>query len=458
MDLLGVGENLQDQLNTSLVVSIDTPASGTRTVTFASVSDIFGPSSKSIAAPIKVQVPHYVEASAIGTNGGMDKDVLEKLYNLLYDLMFKKRVEATEFVFILESPHQIHTGYWGLLPFARGSSACTEQTRILDIAGTVLSNTPGDRGRPEISRNALIQLLLESIPEERIRWGTKVVDITPANCSRSKGKGRIRFTDTSIATASISEESYDLIVGADGAWSRTRASIPSAPKPIYSGVCYMTMYLPISREKHPDLDKMIGGGTFAVCGDNKLLLAQRAIHGTLRVCLFLYSKCQAAVRKELLMSMHNHNTGPYPLLNPDDLVTSLPSNPKALQELLLTHDDFFASWSEDIKRLLRIALESQAADAEIITTPMYMLPLVPYPGVNVAMADSLDLAEKLERLQLAAVSSSASTLAAIFADKLEGALSAYERTPYTRAKDAMELTWRNLCLSFIALHEVYMQV
>ncbi|CBF82286.1 hypothetical protein AN9224.2 [Aspergillus nidulans FGSC A4] len=360
----------------------------------------------------------------------------------------------------------------GLYPqFLEVQSACTEQTRILDITGTVLSDTTGDGERPEISRNALIQLLLESIPEERIRWNTKVLDITPANCSRSKGKECLRFTDTSIATTPISEEIYDLIVGADGAWSRIRAAIPNAPKPIYSGVCYMTMYLRISREQYPDMDNMIGSGTFAVVGDNKLLLAQRAIHGTLRVCLFLHSKCLAAVRKELLASMHNHNTGPCPLLNPDDLINSLPSNPKTLQELLLTHDDFFASWSEDIKRLLRIAFESQVADAEIITRPMYMLPLVPYPyahqrgialvgdaaslmtpfagrGVNVAMADSLDLAEELERLHLVTVSSSASTPAAIFADKLEGALSAYERTAYTRAKDAMELTWRNLCLSF----------
>ncbi|XRM40069.1 hypothetical protein ABZX51_003392 [Aspergillus tubingensis] len=121
IDLPSVGENLQDQLNTSLVVSTDTPVSGTRTVAFATVADIFGPTSESIAARVKAQLPQYAEATANGTNGGMEKDVLEKLYNLQYDLMFKKRVPVAEFVFILESPHQIHTGYWGLLPFARGS-------------------------------------------------------------------------------------------------------------------------------------------------------------------------------------------------------------------------------------------------------------------------------------------------------------------------------------------------
>jgi 2-polyprenyl-6-methoxyphenol hydroxylase-like FAD-dependent oxidoreductase len=356
--------------------------------------------------------------------------------------------------------------------FLQVESVCTEQTRIINMAGTVLSDTTGDGGRPEISRNALIQLLLESIPEERIRWGTKVLNVAPADCSRGKGKGCIRFTENAnTATASTSEESYDLIVGADGAWSRTRAAIPNAPKPIYSGVCYITMYFPISPERHPGLDKMIGGGTFAVCGDNKLLLAQRAVQNTVRVCLFLHSKCQAAVRKELLSSTHNHNTGPDPLLSPDNLVTSLPSNPKKLQELLLTHDDFFASWSEDIKRLLSKALESQPTDATIITKPMYMLPLAPYPyahqrgialvgdaaslmtpfagrGVNLAMVDSLDLAEELEHLQLAAAHSSGSTPAAIFADSLDEALSAYERTACARAKEAMELTWRNLCFSY----------
>ncbi|KAL3479837.1 hypothetical protein BJX99DRAFT_244731 [Aspergillus californicus] len=333
---------------------------------------------------------------------------------------------------------------------------CSEQTRILDTTGSVLSDTPGDGRRPEISRNQLIQLLLVSIPEKRIRWGTKVVTIS--------GNGSFTTTTTTTTTA-VTSERYDVIVGADGAWSHTRAAIPNAPQPIYSGVCYMTMYLPSLRRTHPDLDTMIGGGTFAVCGKNKLLLAQRAIGGTARVCLFLHSKCQAAMQP----STHDHTAGPDPLLSPDCLVGSLPCNPRALQEILLTHDDFFVAWSDGIKRLLRVALESQPADGTITTKPMHMLPLAPClaghqcgialvgdaaslmtpfagKGVNVAMADSLDLAEALEGL--VSETPPAPAPGHTFADRLDGALRAYERVAHPRAQDAMELTWRNLCDSY----------
>ena len=112
---------MQDQLNTSLVVSTDTPVSGTRSVAFASVSDIFGPSTESVAASIKSQLPQYADITANGTNGAMSKEMLESLFNLQYDLMFNKHIPVSEFVFILDDPHKIHTGYWGLLPFARGN-------------------------------------------------------------------------------------------------------------------------------------------------------------------------------------------------------------------------------------------------------------------------------------------------------------------------------------------------
>lgn len=80
------GENLQDQLNVSLIVSTDTPALGTRTVALASISDIFGLLNKSIAAQIKVQVPQYTKTTTNRANGGIDKNVLKKLYYLLYNL------------------------------------------------------------------------------------------------------------------------------------------------------------------------------------------------------------------------------------------------------------------------------------------------------------------------------------------------------------------------------------
>ncbi|KAF9893887.1 hypothetical protein FE257_010057 [Aspergillus nanangensis] len=363
----------------------------------------------------------------------------------------------------------------GLYPqFQQIQSGCTEQTKVLDKHGKVLFDEMG-QGHPEISRNALTQLLLSSVPAQCIRWGTKVLSITPSGGDSSlESKPTVEFQDkktTLPASETTSSETYDLIVGADGAWSRTRATIPSAPKPIYSGVCYITMYLPRLADRYPELEKLIGGGTFAVCGDHKLVLAQRACHGTARVCLFLHSKCQtaaAAAQKEKLSSSvdHDDTTGPNPLVTADHLLSTLPSNPQSLRKFLLTNEEFFASWSEDIKHLLSVACEVQPADFEVDKEQMHMLPLAPYPhphmrgialvgdaahlmtpfagmGVNVAMQDSLRLAEALERMMVGGGMSSGTV-----GDVLDDALVAYEEKVHPEAKKAMDLTWLNLVRSY----------
>jgi 2-polyprenyl-6-methoxyphenol hydroxylase and related FAD-dependent oxidoreductases len=260
-------------------------------------------------------------------------------------------------------------------------------------------------------------------------------------------------------------ETFDLIVGADGAWSRARAAIPSTPQPIYSGVCYITLFLPRLTEKYPELDQLIGGGTFAVCEDEKLLLAQRTVGGTARVCFFLHSKCQPAVKRALQSSGHDDRIGPSPILDANSLPLTLPTRPEELQKFLLTNYDFFASWSDEIKHLLTVTLNEQPADAEIVAYPMHMLPLTPYPhthmrgivlvgdaahlmtpfagkGVNIAMADSLSLAEQLEYLAVGR----SSTMSLY--DALDEAIVGYEEVAHPRAEKAMNLTWHNLLLSY----------
>jgi 2-polyprenyl-6-methoxyphenol hydroxylase-like FAD-dependent oxidoreductase len=349
----------------------------------------------------------------------------------------------------------------GLYPqFLEIESDCTQQSKVLDKNGKILFDHV-TQGQPEISRNALTQLLLSSVPVDRIRWNTKVLAVTAAD--RSSGQCTVVSQETTASTST--SETFDLIVGADGAWSRARAAIPSAPQPVYSGVCYITLYLPRLTEDYPELDQLIGGGTLAICGDGKLLLAQRTVRGTARVCLFLHSKCQPAMQRALQSSGHDDRVGPNPILDANSLLSTLPTRPEDLRELLLTNDDYFASWSDDIKHLLMVTLKEQPVDAEIVAHPMHMLPLAPYPhthmrgivmvgdaahlmtpfagkGVNVAMADSLSLAEQLEYLAVGR----SSTMS--FQDALDEALVGYEEVAHPRAKKAMNLTWHNLLLSY----------
>ncbi|KAE8372289.1 putative glucose oxidase [Aspergillus bertholletiae] len=121
VNLPSVGENLQDQLNTSIVVSTKTPVTGTRSVAFASASDIFGSSLQSVAASIRSQLAQYADIAASGSSGAMRKEDLLRMFEVQHDLIFGQDVPVAEFVFILDSATTIHTGYWGLLPFARGN-------------------------------------------------------------------------------------------------------------------------------------------------------------------------------------------------------------------------------------------------------------------------------------------------------------------------------------------------
>lgn len=348
----------------------------------------------------------------------------------------------------------------GLYPqFLNIESDCTQQSKVIDKHGTVLFDHSTE-GQPEISRNALTQVLLSSVPDDRIRWDTKVLAATAADCSG--GQGTVVFQHTAASTSM--SETFDLIVGADGAWSRVRGAIPSAPQPVYSGVCYITLYLPRLTD-YPDLANLIGGGTLAVCGDKKLILAQRTVRDTARVCFFLHSECQPAVQRALQSSGHDDRLGPNPILDANRLLSTIPSRPGELRELFLTSEDYFASWSDDIKHLVMVTLQQQAADTEIVALPMHMLPLTPNPpphmrgialvgdaahlmtpfagkGVNIAMADSLSLTKQLENLMTALPST------VCFQDALDKALAAYEEVAHPRAKKAMNLTWHNLLLSY----------
>jgi 2-polyprenyl-6-methoxyphenol hydroxylase-like FAD-dependent oxidoreductase len=133
--------------------------------------------------------------------------------------------------------------------FSEIKSQCTEQTKIWDKNGNVLMDDEGE-GRLEISRNVLTDLLLSRVPTERIQWNTKVATVLPATGSE---KGLVEF----IKGDSIRSEAFDLIVGADGAWSRARASIQGAARPVYSGVIRITLDVPPLSETRQDLDTLL---------------------------------------------------------------------------------------------------------------------------------------------------------------------------------------------------------
>lgn len=146
-----------------------------------------------------------------------------------------------------------------------------EATRVLSKDGKVLLDIPDDGtgGRPEVPRGELRRILLDSLPADTVRWGYKLTGVT------ALGDGRHTLTFANGATATP-----DLLVGADGAWSRVR-SLLSEAKPAYIGTIFVETYLFDSDTCHKPSALAVGGGGMFAMTPGKGISAHREPDGVL---------------------------------------------------------------------------------------------------------------------------------------------------------------------------------
>lgn len=152
-----------------------------------------------------------------------------------------------------------------------------QASRVLDRDAQVLLDEPDDGtgGRPEVHRGALRRLLLDSLPAEAIRWDKKLTGVV----ARGAGRHELTFADGSSA-------STNLLVGADGAWSKVRPLLSRA-EPTYVGTSFVEMYLHDADIRHrASADAVGGGGLFAVA-PGKGILAHRESGSTLHAYIAL---------------------------------------------------------------------------------------------------------------------------------------------------------------------------
>ena len=148
---------------------------------------------------------------------------------------------------------------------------------MVDRHGTILLDKPGSGGsaNPEVERGALRRLLIDALPAHVIAWGRKLAQALPLG----GGRHRLVFGDGASVTA-------DLLVGADGAWSRVRPLLSTAT-PRYAGTAFIETHLFREHGRHRDCAGTIGSGTLMAVAPGRAILAHRHANGRLQTYIAL---------------------------------------------------------------------------------------------------------------------------------------------------------------------------
>ena len=297
-----------------------------------------------------------------------------------------------------------------------------EDMRVADKHGKLFLEEIGgeDRNRPEVDRIQLRGLLLDSLPEGAVQWGHKVRSISPS----SDGIGN---QEVHLETASGTHaETFDLVVGADGAWSKIRPLL-SDTKPHYSTISCLDTRIRSVDTLQPTISKFVGPGLYMATSDQKALVAQRNGDGSIRTYVMLQ--------------------------RPENWLKEVGvdwSDAQAAKNFMLEQE--YKDWSDELKGLI------VHADADIVARPFYMLPtdfswaskrgltllgdaahlMTPFAGegVNLAMLDALDLSKAI-------VKGCTGENVEFFAE-----IAKFERIMLERSHEKMKETWQNLTLLF----------
>lgn len=146
-----------------------------------------------------------------------------------------------------------------------------QETRALDpVTAELLRHelpSAGEDYAPEIDRGQLRGLFLGSLAPGTVRWGQAVESVID--------RSTLRFRDGTT-------QEFDLVIGADGAWSRVRPAL-SVATPTHTGSTLIETFLDDADTRHPALARLVGDGTLIAKSGRTMLSAQRNSGGHIRV-------------------------------------------------------------------------------------------------------------------------------------------------------------------------------
>ncbi|MET4922437.1 NAD(P)/FAD-dependent oxidoreductase [Streptomyces sp. PSRA5] len=286
--------------------------------------------------------------------------------------------------------------------------------RVLDKHAHVLreEKDDGTGGRPEIDRGDLRDLLVSSLPEGTVRWNARAVSCRALD----DGRHEVTRADGEVFTT-------DLLIGADGAWSRVRPLV-SARTPAYTGISFVELDLLDAEKRHPDSAELIGDGMCFALGDEKGFLAHRETDGSLHLYVALRAD------EKWLGTLDFTGTG-----------TGTGTDTDAAKRDLLKH---FDGWAPALRDLIT------EADGPLVPRHIHALPIghrwprvpgttllgdaahlmSPFAGegANLALIDGADLGRCL----------------AGHPGDTEAALTAYEKTLFPRSEETAQQSAQGL--------------
>lgn len=148
-----------------------------------------------------------------------------------------------------------------------------EDTKVVAKDGTVLfeEDAEGEGSRPEIDRGELCDIIMNQLEPSSIQYGYTFNTLT-----------QLENDQVEVSFKEGNKETFDLVIGADGAFSKVRSYISDVDVE-YNDISMVELNVNNVKNNYPDLSQFNKNGKMMALGDNKAILGQLNGDGRIKV-------------------------------------------------------------------------------------------------------------------------------------------------------------------------------